>query len=64
MEFWQIGLLIAFGAAFGYHMYRMGVKQGAIGMIDQLHKLKVISYDNKGEVRPNPFWEEHQKPKN
>tara|TARA_B100000287_G_C20618548_1_gene775039 strand:- start:679 stop:873 length:195 start_codon:yes stop_codon:yes gene_type:complete len=64
MEFWQIGLLIAFGAGFGYHMYRIGMRAGAEGMIDKLRELKVIAWDNKGNVRPNPFWEEHQKSKN
>ncbi len=64
MEFWQIAILIAFGAAFGYHMYKVGMKAGAVRCIEKLYELKVISYDNKGEIRPNPFWEEHQKPKN
>jgi len=64
METWHTIILIIFGGAFGWHMYRVGMRAGAEGMINKLRELKVISYDNRGHVRPNPFWEEHQKPKN
>ena len=63
MESWQIIIIALFGAAFGYHMYQAGIKQGAELCIEKLHEKKIISFDNAGNIKPNPFWEEVQKSK-
>ena len=64
MELWQIIVIALFGAAFGYNMYHQGIKQGAELCVAKLHEEKIISFDNAGNIRPNPFWEEVQKTKN
>ena len=33
-----------------------GVRSGAENTIDVLHENKVISFDNKGNIIPNPFF--------
>jgi len=64
METWQIIILILFGAGFGYHMYKIGIMEGAEICLIKLVEEKIISLDNKGNIKPNPFWKEFQKTKN
>ena len=64
METWQIIIITLFGAGFGYHMYKIGIKEGAEICLIKLTEQKIISLDNKGNIKPNPFWEEFQKTKN
>ena len=54
MELWQIIVIALFGAAFGYNMYHQGIKQGAELCVAKLHEEKIISFDNAGNIRPNP----------
>tara|TARA_B100000963_G_C22577269_1_gene649070 strand:- start:1228 stop:1410 length:183 start_codon:yes stop_codon:yes gene_type:complete len=49
-------LAILIGAA-SYNAYKIGVRTGTSGTIDKLHELKIISYDNKGNIVPNPFFD-------
>jgi len=64
MEDWQIALSALFGGGFGYHMYKVGLRSGAELCLLKLTEQKIISLDNLGNIRPNPFWEEIQKTKN
>ena len=36
--------------------YREGLKEGAERVIQVLHEKKVISYDDTGQIYPNPFF--------
>lgn len=53
-------ILIVFicALAFGYRMYKVGIKEGAEKCIDHLHEQKIICYDNKGNIKPNQFFQE------
>lgn len=46
------------GLGFGYHMYKTGIKQGAENCINVLHHKKIIRYDNKGDIKPNQFFQD------
>jgi len=37
--------------------YKDGVKAGAEQALEILHRNKVICYDNKGNIKPNPFFD-------
>lgn len=56
METWQIIILILFGAGFGYHMYKIGISEGIEICLIKLAEQKIISLDNKGNIKPNPFF--------
>jgi len=47
-------------AGCSYQSYRIGynegVRSGAENTIDALHENKVISFDNKGNIVPNPYF--------
>ena len=43
---------------FGYSCWKAGIKQGADNCIELLHKKKIIRYDNKGDIKPNQFYQE------
>ena len=64
MDNWQTIIMALVGLGFGYHMYKTGIKAGAELCIEKLHEQKIICLDNKGNIKPNPFWEEIQKSKN
>ena len=52
MEYFLIQLFclaVLIGAA-SYNAYKIGVRTGTSGTIDKLHELKIISYDNKGNI--------------
>ena len=36
--------------------YREGLKEGAERVIQVLHEKKIISYDDTGQIYPNPFF--------
>jgi len=51
-------ILISLACGFAcYYAYKEGIKEGANRTINILHQQKVIAYDNKGEIYPNPFFE-------
>lgn len=41
----------------GRHSYKLGLKDGATNALSRLHEAKIISYDNMGNIRPNPFFD-------
>ena len=62
--FWSIQLstdaiIVAIcGLGLGYSCWKAGLQRGAEKTIEMLHALKIICYDNKGEIKPNQFWQE------
>ncbi len=56
MGTWEIIILILFGAGFGYHMYKIGISEGIEICLIKLAEQKIISLDNKGNIKPNPFF--------
>ena len=47
-------------AGCSYQSYKIGhhdgVRTGAEGALETLHEQKVISFDNKGNIVPNPYF--------
>lgn len=37
--------------------YNQGVRQGTETMLEILHEQKIIRFDDKGNIRPNPFFD-------
>jgi hypothetical protein len=54
IQFICLCLLIA-GCA--YRSYNLGIREGASRTVDKLHEAKIICYDNKGNIKPNPFFD-------
>ena len=54
VEYILISLLCGYAC---YHFYKLGIKEGADRTINILHQQKIIAYDNRGEIYPNPFFE-------
>ena len=42
---------------FAYYAYNLGIKEGVNRSLQVLRNKKIIAYDNKGEIYPNPFFE-------
>lgn len=40
----------------GWSSYKIGVREGSEKMIDKLHEIGVITYDEDGRIKPNPFF--------
>jgi len=36
----------------GYSSYKIGMKEGAANTVDILHSLKIISYNERGDITP------------
>lgn len=41
----------------GWSSYKIGVREGSTRMIDKLHEIGVIRYDEEGRIKPNPFFD-------
>jgi hypothetical protein len=54
MELYFIFIFLIGGV--GYTSYKIGVREGSERMIDKLHEIGVITYDEKGRIKPNPFF--------
>lgn len=50
-----ICLAILIGGA-AWNAYNLGIRAGTSACIDKLHEAKIICYDNKGNIKPNPFF--------
>jgi hypothetical protein len=53
-----LGLLIpaVLIVACGYSSYKIGRADGAEALLEILHKKRIIAYDDKGNIKPNPFF--------
>ncbi len=51
------GLFLASSAILAYKCYQDGVKFGAEKALEILYNQKIICYDNKGNIKPNPFFD-------
>ena len=49
------------GIGLGYSCWKAGLKSGAEKTLYVLREKKIICYDNKGELKPNQFWQEDSK---
>ena len=56
----EILIMAACGAGFGWSCWKAGLKQGASNCIDVLYKKKIICYDNKGDIKPNQFFQKEE----
>lgn len=60
----QLFLIVIFLGYMAWQVWKQGIRTGAERAVTKLHELKIIAFDNVGNVKPNPFYEEHQKTKN
>ena len=60
LDTWQFILLIIYASGACWIGWKAGIKKGAETVVEVLHQKKVIAYDNKGNIKPNPFWQEEE----
>ena len=60
----QVCTLLFLFAYLGWQCWKQGIRTGAERAVEQLHRMKIIAFDNRGNVKPNPFWQEDQKTRN
>ena len=48
-------MLVAIGCA--WSSYKIGRKEGAEAALEILYNKKIICYDDKGNIKPNPFFD-------
>ena len=51
-------VVILLSAGYGMYMHKQGIREGAARTVNKLHEMKVICYDNEGNIKPNPFFQE------
>lgn len=53
-----VGIICLIGSNYGSYKigHNEGVRAGAESTVEILHDNKVISFDNKGNIVPNPFF--------
>jgi len=49
-------IIILFCVGACYEFYQRGIKEGCHRTVEKLHEAKIIAFDNKGEIYPNPFF--------
>ena len=57
----EVIITMLVGIAFGMSMWKEGKKEGASRLLEILYDQKIIAYDNKGDIKPNPFWQPIQR---
>tara|TARA_Y100000361_G_C10946512_1_gene231512 strand:- start:342 stop:518 length:177 start_codon:yes stop_codon:yes gene_type:complete len=57
MEIIQIICLVILLGLCAWRSYEIGIREGASRTVDKLHEAKIICYDNKGNIKPNPFFD-------
>ena len=50
-------IMLACALGFGYSCWKAGLKQGADNCIELLRSKKILTLDNKGNIKPNLFWQ-------
>ncbi len=50
-------VFLIFSAGIGYSCFKEGTKHGASSCLELLHEKKIICYDNRGHIKPNPFFD-------
>jgi len=53
-------ILLACALGFGYTCWKSGLKQGTDTTIELLRSKKIITFDNKGDIKPNKFYQEEE----
>lgn len=64
LNFPQIIVIGLFLGYLAWQCWKQGIRTGAERAVEQLHRMKIIAFDNRGNVKPNPFWQEDQKTRN
>ena len=49
-------IILAVGGA-SYQAYKIGIKEGADQCVEKLREMKIIAYDNKGNIVPNKWFD-------
>ena len=44
-------------AGASWSAYHQGIRKGTETMLEILHEQKIIRFDDKGNIRPNPFFD-------
>ena len=44
-------------AGASWQAFQQGIREGASRTVDKLHANKIIRFDNKGNIRPNEFFD-------
>ena len=50
-------ILLVCGLCCAWTSYKIGRKEGAEAALNILYQQKIICYDNKGNIKPNPFFD-------
>lgn len=48
-------MLVTLGCS--WSSYKIGRREGAEACLELLHEQKIICYDDKGHIKPNPFFD-------
>ena len=57
----EIIILILCGFGLAWSSWKAGLQAGSERTLEVLRRKKIIAYDNKGDLKPNPFWQEDTK---
>ena len=60
LNIYQVFILIIFSFLIGREIWNKGVRVGAERAVEKLHQIKVIAFDNKGNIKPNPFFDGYE----
>ena len=50
-------VMLACALGFAYSCWKSGLKQGAENALEILRSKRIITLDNKGDIKPNLFWQ-------
>ena len=50
-------IIVVTMVACAWTSYKIGRRDGAESLIEILHHQKIIAYDEKGNIKPNPWFE-------
>jgi len=54
----EIAIVALCGFGLAWSCWKAGLKSGAEKTLAILQQKKIITYDHKGDVKPNQFWQE------
>ncbi len=57
MDSGSIVIIILAVAGASYRAYQIGIRQGADQCVEKLREMKIIAYDNKGNIVPNKWFD-------
>ena len=57
----EIAIVALCGFGLAWSCWKAGIQRGSEKTVEMLHALKIITYDHKGDIKPNQFWQEETK---